>query len=170
MSLFFFVRPAALKTPAVGCSVPVAADTHTHIHTCQQAFICLHSPCRATPFISVNLEHQIGTLSYCVQAVPSLVLTGMTNGRGDKGSAGSQGPWLPAERPLIRGKCAWLNLNVLSSILCFLHCDLFLSAHLVSNSFWCYNCPTSFDSYFRCHSCGSVLSHLRILSGEAVFW
>lgn len=42
---------------AAGCSVPVTAGAH------QQAFICLHSPCRATPFIPLNLEHQTGTFS-----------------------------------------------------------------------------------------------------------
>lgn len=98
------VTPAVLRTPAVGCSVPVTAATH------QQAFICLHSPCRATPFIPVNLEHQTGTFSYCVLPVPSLVLTAMTNGWVDTGSAGSEEPQLPAERPLIRKSKVYLTL------------------------------------------------------------
>lgn len=89
------MRSFALKTPAVGYSLPVTADTN------QQALICLHSPCRATPFISVYLEHQTGTFTHCVQSVPSLVLTRMVNGWVDKGSVGSQGPRLPTVRPLI---------------------------------------------------------------------
>lgn len=59
---------------AVGCSVPVAAGAR------QQPFICLHSPCRATPFIPLNLEHQTGTFRRCVQPVPSALLTAVTNG------------------------------------------------------------------------------------------
>ena len=80
------------------------SDTHQH------AFICLHSPCRATPFISVNLEHQTGIFSYCVQPVPPLLLTGMTNGWVDKGSIGCKGPWLPVEGPLIKKSKVCLTL------------------------------------------------------------
>lgn len=67
-----FASPGTLHFPAAGCRAALTVDT--------KPFVCLPSHRKATSFISANLEHQTGTFSYCVQPVPSLLLTGMTNG------------------------------------------------------------------------------------------
>lgn len=52
------VRQAALETHCCW------AQHSSHCRrTHQQPFICLHTPCRATTFIPLNLEHQTGTFS-----------------------------------------------------------------------------------------------------------
>lgn len=85
---------------------------------------CLHSPYSATPFISVNLEHQTGTFNYCVQPVSSLALTAMTNVWVDKASVGSKRPGLHGERPLIR------KSEVCLASLCFIFLYYLLPAEI----------------------------------------